>query len=53
MKSRQRNQGDAPNDRQRPQAAAAEPKDSSLYRQPDQTQPQPQHAAMSQADGEP
>jgi len=53
MKSGQRNQGDAPNDRPRPQAAASQPKESIRNRQPDQTQPQPEPAAMSQADGEP
>jgi len=53
MKSGQRNQGDAHNDRPRPQAATGESNDASRNRQPDETQPHPHHAAISQADGEP
>jgi len=53
MKSGQRHQGDAPNDRPRPQPASGEAKDTGRGQQPDQTQPHPQQAAMSQADGEP
>ena len=53
MTSGQRNQGDAPNDRPQPQAASSESKDTSRGHQPDQTQPHPPHAAISQADGEP
>ena len=53
MKSGQRNQNDAPNDHPRSQAASGDSKDTNRSRQPDQTQPHPPHAAMSQADGEP
>lgn len=53
MKSGQRSQGDAPNDRPRPQATSNESNDTSHSRQPNQAQPHAPHAAISQADGEP
>ena len=53
MKSGQRGQSDAPNDRPRPQATSTESNDTSRSRQPNPAQPHAPHAAISQADGEP